>query len=548
MSKDEKAKQPKEKKIKEKKVKQPKEKKLHSSFALKRGGYAIGFTAIVIAVFVVVNVLATALTARFPLNVDLTANSDYSISSKNIDYIRGVTRPVTITVCATEDNYSTYMAQYASYYYSATDSTNGQYYTQTLTLLDEYAKYNSNISVVFMDPDDPDFSDVKARVGDSANLTYGSILVESTFDLNGTETYRSKVLAFSDLYEVTDSTGGYASYYGYGYELTGSKVESAVTSAIYSVTSDKTTEVGYIASRMDTSVLDGLTSTLSDNNYNVTAIDNLLTYDIDSSIEVLIIAAPTSDYSAEELQKIDTFLDNGGERGKTLLFFGSSDSPNLPNLYDFLAEWGINCSSGTVCETNSSNYLSGDMTTIGLQNDSSDYTTSMNDLSRIYVAGGNIPMSVGYETQGNRTTTEMMATSETAVLRPSGAGSDWSADSGTQTQYSTAIASCDMLYNEDYTEKKSYVVAFSSVNFISSDWLSYTGSVGNMEFVLSALNTVSGRDADTVTFTDKTIDVDSFSDKVTDFKSNLVKIIFVGLLPIGAIASGIIVWVRRKNR
>ncbi|MGI6269305.1 MAG: Gldg family protein [Candidatus Howiella sp.] len=530
-----------------KKSTEPVQKKLRSKFALKHGAYSIAFIAVAVAVFVVVNILATALVQRFPLNIDLTAGGDYSVSEKNIEYIKGVTRPVTITVCATEGDYATYMAQYASYYYSATDSTDGKYYTQAMTLLDEYTKYNSNIQVVYADPQSPEFSDIKARVGSSASLTYGSILVESSFELNGETVSRSKVLSFSDLYDVTDSTGGYAAYYGSGYELTGSKVESAVTSAIYSVTSDKTTEVAYITAHMSSSALDGLNTTLADNNYNVTAIDNLIGYEIDESVEVLMIASPTSDYSGAELEKLDAFLDNGGQRGKTLVFFGSSDSPDLPNLYAFLAEWGINCTPGSVYETETNNIYQTNYI-YGMTSKKSDYTASTDSLSRIYLCGGNIPMSVGFESQGNRTTTEVMATSDTVTVRPLGAGEDWVPDNAAKQTLSSVIVSQDMVYGSNHEELKSHVLAFSSVDFVSDDWLSFTGTVGNMEMAIGVFNQLSGRDADSVTFTNKTISVESFSDQVTVLASNIIKILFVGIVPIAVIVVGIVIWSRRKNR
>lgn len=526
---------------------QPGPEKVRSKFAVKHGAYSIAFIVVAVAVFVVVNILATALVERFPLNVDLTEGGDYSVSEKNIEYIKGVTRPVTITICATEGDYATYMAQYASYYYNATDSTNGKYYTQAMTLLDEYTKYNSGIQVVYADPQSPEFSDIKARVGSSANLTYGSILVESSFELDGQPVSRSKVLSFSDLYEVSDTTGGYAAYYGAGYELTGSKVESAVTSAIYSVTSDKTTQVAYITAHMDSSALDGLNTTLADNNYNVTAIDNLIGYTIDENVEVLIIAAPVSDYSSAELEMLDAFLDNGGQRGKTLVFFGSSDSPDLPNLYAFLAEWGIQCEPGSVYETENDNIYQTNYI-YGITSRNSDYTSSTDSLNRLYLCGGNIPMSVGFESQGNRTTTEVMATSDTVVVRPLGAGEDWTPDNAAQQSMSSAIVSQDMIYGDNHEELKSYVLAFSSVDFVSEDWLSFTGTVGNMEMTVGILNRLSGRDADEVTFTNKTISVESFSDQVTVASSNVMKILFVGVVPVAVIVVGIVIWIRRKNR
>lgn len=524
--------------------------KLKSKYAFRHGAYAIVFTAVVIAAIIIVNVLVSALGQRFPLSLDITADKDYSVSGENLDYIRKVERPVTITVCATEGSYSQYMTQYASYYYMAEDQTDGKYFEQTLTLLDEYKKHNGNIKVVYADPQSPEFTDIQQRVGSSASLSYGSILVESTFELDGKEVYRSKVLGFSDLYDVTDSTGGYASYYGYGYVVSGSKVESAVTSAIYSVTSDKTTEVTYISGNMQKDALNNLNSVLADNNYNVTELDNLLSNDIGENTEVLVIAAPTNDFSAAELAKLDKFLDNDGQRGKTLLFFASASSPELPNLYAFLAEWGINVGSGTVYETNQQNTLASlgwPQTIFGLQNKSSDFTASVNSLSKMYVSGVSVPITIGFESQGNRVTTELLSTSETVVNRPVGAGDDWKPGNEAAGKYSAAVVSTDTLYAQDYSELKSYVVAFSSADFISED-MQFTSTIGNMDLAVGLVNVLSGRDADTVTFTNKTITVDSFADKVTGASVGIVYVLFIVIVPVAVLAVGIFVYIRRRRR
>lgn len=523
-------------------------KKIKSKYAFKHGAYAVVFTAIVIVAVIVLNILATALTERFPLTLDITADKDYSVSAENIDYIKGVERPVTITVCATEGNYASYMTQYASYYYMCEDETEGKYYTQALTLLDEYTKYNPNIEVVYSDPQSPEFADIQQRVGSSASLGVGSFLIESTFELDGQEIYRSKVLDFDDLYEVTDSTGGYASYYGYGYVISGSKVESAVTSAIYSVTSDKTTEVAYISGNMEDGAMDALLATFKDNNYNVTAINNLIGTEIDDKIEVVVIAGPKSDFSAEELAKLDAFLDNNGNRGKSLLFFASATSPDLPNLYAFLSEWGIEVSRGTLYETNANNYVQSPGI-IGLQNKATDFTTSVNELNRMYISGNNLPLRIGYESQGNRVTTELMGSSETCVVRPAGAEDDWEPKDEKVGAYSTAVLSTDTLYtSEGFSEVKSYVAVFSSVDMISDYWTQFTGSVGNMELVMSLSNTLSGRDSDTVTFTKKTITVESFADQVTASAVMTIYAIFVIVVPVALIVLGVVIFIRRKNR
>ena len=522
----------------------PKDNKIKSVFALRHGAFALIFTAIIVVIFIVANILATAMTRRFPLNLDLTAEGDFTVSQENIDYIKSVIRPVTLTICASETNYASYMSAYLQSSYGGTDPSGGKYFAQTLTLLSEYTKYNDKIEVVFADPQQPNFADVQKRVSASASLA-GAILVESTFDLDGKEVYHNKILNFDSLYEIKDPTGQ-AQYYG-GYELSGSNVESAVTSAIYSVTSDKTTRVGYVMARMPEGTLDAFCGALSDNNYDVSPIDNIMTTEIDPEIEMVIIAAPDSDYSAAELAKLDKYLDNNGERGKSLIFFASSASPQLPNLYAFLSEWGINIQPGSVIETDASNHTPGKPGTIGMMNRKTAFTTAVNDLTRMYLCADNAPMTIGFKTQGNRETTELMSTGETAVIRPDGSPEAWDSSAAPKHQFSTAILSTDLLFGDAYSEKKSYLMVFSSADFIGEEWMQYSGSVGNMEFALDAVNTISGGNAD-IKFTARTITTKSFADKVTAASGFVAILVFVVLIPLGQIVTGIIVFIRRKNR
>lgn len=515
--------------------------------AFMHGTYAIIVTVLVIIGAIIVNILATALAARFPLNIDLTADKTYSISQKNADYIKNVTKPVTITVCAAEDDYASASglhAQYAKTYYNTVDST-GMYFGQTITLLQEYTKYNSNITLKFADPQLPSFSDVQQRFSDQA-ISYGDILVESSFDINGQTISRNRVLGFQDIYEQYDASG-YASM-GYGtYSISGSNLEESLTSAIYAVTSEKTTQVSLLTGHSNASDVSGLQATMEKNNYAFSTLDNLLIQDIPAETDLLIITAPTSDFSGDELSKIDAFLANDNQRGKGLLFFAGASSPDLPNLYDFLAEWGIKVSSGTLYETNENNYI-GTPTTIGLQNSASDYTASANEASNVvYVADSCLPMEIGFTSQGNRTTTELMATSDTVVVRPAGVGDEWSPSGKGGKAYSAGIVSKDMIYGDNMAELSSYVVAFSSTNLIDPTW-DYYSAINNSELILSAVNSIVGRDADSITITSKIINNVSYYDRVTGLTRTIMTTIFAIVLPVAVIATGIIVWVRRKNR
>lgn len=507
--------------------------------ALRHGSYAVLITVIVIVVALVINILATLVVNRFPIDLDLTANQDYSISDKNINYIREVAHPVTITLCVGEGDYdvtnSATTAQYLRSMYGITDSTGGRYLQQVDAMLREYTQYNSNITLQYSDPQLPAFTDIQQRFSDQ-QIGYGYILVESAFEVEGQTVERNRVIALGDMFQL-DTTN----YTTYGY-ITGSNLETELTSAIYSVTSDETTQVLYIASHSNKEDIAELQTMMEHNNYAFSTLDNLINEDIPEETDIVLITAPTSDYSGEELTKLDAFLENDGQRGKTLLFFGSAASPDLPNFYDFLDEWGIHASAGTLYETNS---YSGSETAMMLQNSQSDYTASVNDTTYEYVGQDCLPMTVGFDSQGNRTTTQLIATNDTVVVRPAGVGDEFNPDNATKGAYAAGIVSKDTIYAENMAERNSYVIAFSSIDFIGADWNSYP-TVGNNEFVLSAVNTVMGRDADDITISTRTINTLTFTQD--SGLSRFMIILFMIVLPVAVLATGIIIWVWRRRR
>lgn len=523
-----------------------KQKKLHSRLLLKHGTYNAVLIAIVLVAVVILNVLATAAANRFPMDIDLSLSGENTISEENADYLKTVDKDVNVVVCATEDGYTGgYMASYAYSMYMAQDSS-GAYYEQTIKLLESYEKYNSKIKVTFQDPDSTAFSAVKAIVPDTT-LNYGDILVYSSFELDGKDVTRTKVLTFTDLYELYDSTG-YASM-GYGvYSLSGSNVETAVTSAISNVTSEDIKKVGYLSAHSTSGAFDTLKSNLELNGFEIVEISDTIISEISSDIDAVAIAAPSADFAADEIAALETFLENGGKKGKSLMVFCDAAGADMPNLYAFLKEWGVSCEQGSVIfETDENNYLSGDPTTVGLVNAKTDTTSSVNNANKIYIAGTNMPLTAAYTSFGNRTTEVILTTQDTAVAAPITADADWTPGSEyTKRQYAAAIVTTDKQYDDDYNELASNVIVFSSVDFISSVWAAYD-SVGNNAFTLAALKNVCGKDTSEFSFIQKTVATYNFT-QPSEGSVQLMRVIFIIVLPVVLLAVGIFVWYRRKNR
>ncbi len=516
-------------------------KRLRSRVRAKHRVYAVAITVVVLAVAILLNVLVSLLGQRFHLTVDLTAEHSNSITQENVDYLRAVDKDVTVTICAAEDAYSDFLNYYASSLYGAQDST-GKYYDQTLQLINAYASYNDHINVVYSDPQEPAFSAIRNRYP-GVSWSYGDILVECSLPVNGKTIDRYKILTFNDVYTLEDSSG-YAAY-GMGYyAVTGSKIETALTSAIYTVTSDKTVQTLVIdrSSSVDTAKL---TESLELNNYAVTTTSDSILKEIPAGTDLIVIAAPGADFAPEELTRINEFLAAHGEDEHGLLFFASTASPATPRLNAFLEDWGIELQTGTLFETDESAWLLGKPTQMLLLNKATDFTADYNNKGTGLVASGLVPMKTAYESFERRTTNELLTTyTESVIAAPVGADENYKPAADAQTGTFPAA-----LLTEEKSENgaSSFVAAFASADLISTQWDAYT-DIDNIGFVVTVANQAAGVGSTGISFADKTVASGAFSDVPANSVVVTFRVLFRDLLPVAALVLALVVWIRRKNK
>ncbi len=509
--------------------------KFNRAALFKHGGYSIGIIAIATACLILVNVLFTALGNRVSLKLDLSFSGENSISEENAEFIKGIEKPVSLTICATEADYSDgYMDYYAQQYFGVYDE--GGYYAQTIRLINLYKELNSNISVEYLDLSSTAGS---AIVSEFPSIFYGDIIVRYT-DENKNST--SKVVSFEDIYRYEDSSG-----YGYYYSITANRLESALSSAINSCISGETKSAALLATYSDSNIFEALFgSQLKLNGFEVTEISENIISEIPADVEQLYIVAPTKDMLPNEISVINNWLYNEGNRGRSLIFIPSTSVTNLPNLVEFLKEWGVSYSDGILYETNSSNHYSGDPTTLVAFNNESSLKIA--NEAKSYILGHNLPMSAAYETYSTKETGVVVSTSDTVVAAPLGIDSDWTPSSDlTQQSYPNLIVTTDSDVVGDEL-KSSYVAAFSTFDFIYSQWAQLS-QLGNMEAALNTAIVTAGFDTDSqLLFLDKTVTVESFADQISETGAVTIRIIFMIIVPILLITAGVIIWLRRRNR
>ena len=524
---------------KPKKVKAKKPKKLKNQALLRKGSFSVAITAAVLAGIIILNVLVSALSKRFVLEFDMSAEKENSMSEENIDYLKNLDAEVQITVCATPEDYEGgYMSYYAQNLYGVTsDATD--YYKQTIKLLDKYPAYNDKISLRYIDTQDSKFTEISSKYSNE-KLSYGDIIVSCT--KNGSERY--KIVGFSDVYNLSEDS----TYAAYGYTTStvgGNNVETAVTSAIAYVTSNKTKKAALITGHSKNDYTADYQTLLKENNYEITVISDSMIGSISDEYDAVIIAAPTADFLGAELDALSAFLENDGKLGKGLIFFADASAPYLTNLYDFLEQWGIAVGEGILFETNSQNYMPDDPMTMGTYPTSSDndITSGMN----LCITGYNVPITAAFESEGNITVTSLMSTPESVVAAPVGTTASWTgADDYTKQSYSSVIQAEMSDYDDDNNEISSYVLAFSSIEFIQSEY-NEQSAVANKNITLAAAERAVGAENTGISFISKTITNESYSDSVTDSSAGIIRILFMFILPIACIALGIYIFIRRKN-
>lgn len=479
----------------------------------KHGSLATVMTVGLVAVVVLVNVIFSMLAARFPMDVDLTSNKIFEVSDQTIDYLKGLDKKVTVTVLAKEEDFS---------------GTN-TYYNQANEVIQKYAKYTSNITIEYLDLyANPDFVQKYPK-----DTLYQGYIIVACGD-------RHQVLTPYNLFNTkTDSSSG-STY------ITSSKAEQALTSAVMNVT-NANPPTAVVLTGYGVTDVSAYTDTLKTNGYIIEETD-LLTGEINQDADLLILAAPMTDLSEESLKKLDTYLDNNGDFGKNLLYFASVSQPVLPNLEEFLKEWGILVGNGYLVESDSSKIYYRDPTYTIQQYGDEAFTKTLNSTEYPVLMYASRPLSSAFGENGtssNRSTSVLLSTYDTAAVVPFDVQNDteWTLADAEKGSFATAMVGQRMRY-EQTTPLTSRVIAVGSVESVASAFLSFT-AVNNGDYIVNLANTVCGNN-NGISIVSKTVGAKNLG--ITEKQSNVIGGFFEFVVPILVLIAGAVIWLRRRNR
>ena len=490
-------------------------KKVLKSRRFKRGGMATVFTAVFVVVIILINVVVSLLSERFPsMNIDLTANKVNTLSDAALEVAKEVEEETTIYILATDD-----WLDYAN--------NQGVAYSTLVSLSDKLAEANSKIKVEQVDLEkNPSFVNEYA----DENLTNGCVVVKTD--------KRYRVLTISDLFpsESNSQTGSTASY---------NDVDSALATAIKQVNLSEVPVVSIATGHSEamTNAFDSLTSFLNENAFDVQQF-NILSEDIPENTQILFLGTPNTDYTEDELKKLDEYLSEK-ESGKTrtLLISATPGQASLPNLMSFLEEWGISYdSTSMVLESDSSRtfgnsalYLSDVDSENGIPD--GDYP--------LLVTPYSVPITRLFDSNNSVVTYSLAATSEGSYLQKTDSDEDAS-ETAEKKSYDTAVLARKSL-DSSGTGAYANVIVLGSTYMLDPSTLN-TSTFSNGDYFIDL-----AKYATDTTNSNNTVYSPRVQAGVQDITATTNVINFLGLgvftitIPVVILLAGLAVYIKRRH-
>lgn len=470
---------------------------------LKIGSFSITMTAVVIAVVVVLNLFVAELPTTYT-KFDLSSESLYSISEETETILAGSDEEVTFYILSQKG-----------------------YEDSTITeLLGRYSALNSKISVKTVDPTtNPTFIEKYT----SETLSSNSVIAESG--------KRHYIIDYYDIYVTEYSEEELYYYYYYGQMPTGTPYfygEMRFTTAYDYVTRDDLPTAYVLTGHGETALSETHTSYITAENIGLVKDFSLLTVEaLPEDCTSLIINTPTSDISVNELEKLTSYIDNGGN---IILLTGALtfSSESMPNLAALAKHMGLESVDGITVETNSNNYMMYPyylLPTLG----ATDYGPLSNlSNTNIYVLADT---AHGIISDGTTSVIPLLSTTSDAYVK-----ADLNAQSIAKADGDIEGTVCVGAAVESAGGSK--FVWFSSSS-IANDGADAYVSGGNSAVFMASLNWMCGNET-SISIMAKQLQVEALT--VTAAQAAVWSIIVVFVIPLSVIALGFTVWYRRRKK
>lgn len=468
-----------------------------STRTAKVGGYSFVLSLVVLAILIAVNVLASKLPTSWT-QFDISAAQLYSLTSDTKVVVTNLQQDVTI------------------YWISQA----GKEDTVIQKLLDRYQELSDHITVVKKDPDVyPTF----AQQYTEETVMNNSLVVESGD--------KNRYISYDNIYQY--DTG---SYYTTGSVSQSFDGEGQITSAIDYVVSTDLPQVYLLSGHGEAALSETFADELERSNYETVEDFSLLNVDaIPEECDVLLINAPTSDISDEELTMLRSYVQGGG---KLVVLSGPQENADLPNLQALLSDYGVTVNDGVVVDTNRDYYAFTAPHVLMPEIESSDITDPLKDGDYHVIVPIAAGLTVG-EDNGGATVTSLLKTSTDSFSKAAGYA---------MTTYDKEDGDIDGPFTLAVSVEDAN--AGGRLLWVASDYLlddmynSYS-SGANLDFVMNGLSWMTGN-TDAVSIRSKSLDYNYLT--ISSSSAAWLKVCMIGIIPVGFLLLGLDEVLRRRKK
>ena len=466
------------------------ENKRENRLALKAGSYSLMVSALVLAILIVVNIFVSALPSSMT-KYDISATKLYSITSNTKVVVNSLDQDVTI--------------------YWIVQS--GQEDAVIENLLSKYEALSDHIKV---EKRNPDVYPTFAQQYTSETVANNSLVVECGD--------RSRYIGYDDIYLQE------ADVYSYSYS-TSFDGEGAITSAIDYVVREELPQLYVLEGHGESELPATFSEQIEKDNMEVKSLSLLTVDETPEDAACLIIYAPQSDISEEESEMLSDYVSHGG---KLLVMSGPVQDGSLDNLNSLLDKYGVTVTDGIVVEGDREHYAF--QAPYVLLPDMNSHAITDSLIEENYFAIMPISQGLTVGESSNGTVTPLLTTSDYSYSK---------ADAYDLETYEKEEGDTDGPFNVAALSENGGKLFWVTSDTLLDSYVDSAVSGANSNLFMNALNYMCEQE-ESISIRAKSLDSATLT--VPQSESTLWSIVMIGVIPVGLIVLGMLIWIRRKRR
>ncbi|MBO4523926.1 MAG: GldG family protein [Ruminococcus sp.] len=511
-----------------------------NSRRIKYGSMFYIIIILVIAIVVVINVMANMLAKKSPLKIDISPDNRYDISEESINVLKALNKDVDITVTSTRDYFDSLSAYRENYYAQNYGVPSDIPYEMIPEILDKYSIYaqqgSGSINVKYVNMDvDPDIINKYKEIY-NGDIGSGSIIVSSG----------DRVRVISPT-EVTDMLAYDENALRNQELIFNFAGESMITAAIKGVTDDNLVRVAFANTMNGASLYDAQfyqnaavtfeKELLTKNGYDCTDIDIATDELSPEDYDLVVVFAPSVDFTEDIIQKLNDFLYNGGKYGKNMIYTPDLSKSGLSNIDGLLADWSIKVENNYIFDEENA-ILRNDLIKVEI-NDTDSVGELPNDKLPI-IAEDTRELSQ-INKKNDDIVKEVLKSFDTSyTVEITGKNKELGA------QESRPVV---MLSRKERSEEfklvASELLVIGSPLMTSSTYIQQNSTFNNANVLINVINNMTGKE-NSVVIPDKSLQ-SSFIAPSTKQARN-IRIVVMWIIPFIIAAVGVFVLLRRRNK